>query len=61
MFALDGSPVGVTLERIKDGKRTGLLGTLSAGSVQVQAKMALDAAKSGASAPAPAAAEDAGN
>jgi len=50
VFALDGSPVGVTLERIKDGKRTGLLGTLSAGSVQVQAKMALDAAKSGSDA-----------
>ncbi len=53
VFALDGSPVGITLERIKDGKRTGLLGTLSAGSVQVQAKMAVDAAKSGATAPAP--------
>lgn len=52
VFALDGSPVGITLERIQDGKRTGLLGTLSAGSVQVSAKMALDAAKS---APAPAA------
>lgn len=54
VFALDGSPVGITLERIKDGKRTGLLGTLSAGSVQVQAKMAVDTFKSGGAAPAPA-------
>lgn len=54
VFALDGSPVGITLERIKDGKRTGLLGTLSAGSVQVQAKLAVDSAMSGSSAPAPA-------
>ena len=57
VFALDGSPVGITVERIgKDGKRTGLLGTLSAGSVQLTAKLALDsAAKGPAPAPAPAA------
>jgi hypothetical protein len=55
VFALDGSPVGITLERIgKDGKRTGLLGTLSAGSVQLTAKLALDSAAKGPAAPAPA-------
>lgn len=56
VFALDGSPVGITVERIgKDGKRTGLLGTLSAGSVQLTAKLALDsAAKAPPAAPAPA-------
>lgn len=63
VFALDGSPVGITLERIgKDGKRTGLLGTLSAGSVQLTAKLALDsAASSPAPAPAPAAPSSGGN
>ena len=69
VFSLDGSPVGITLERIgKDGKRTGLLGTLSAGSVQLNAKLALDAAKKPATpapvpapAPAPAAPSGGGN
>lgn len=47
VFTLDGSPIGVTLERIVDGKRSGILGTLSAGSIQVMANLAMEKATSG--------------
>ncbi len=42
VFTLDGSPIGVTLERIVKGKRSGILGTLSAGSIQVMANLAME-------------------
>ena len=44
VFTLNGSPIGVTLERIVDGKRSGILGTLSAGSIQVMANLAMEKA-----------------
>lgn len=47
VFTLGGSPIGVTLERIVDGKRSGILGTLSAGSIQVMANLAMEKATSG--------------
>lgn len=45
VFTLDGKPVGVTVVRIIDGKPSGVLGTLSAGSIQVMANLAREAAK----------------
>ncbi len=46
VFTLEGSPIGVTLERIVEGKRSGILGTLSAGSIQVMANLAMEKAAS---------------
>lgn len=40
VFTLDGKPVGITVVRIVDGKPSGVLGTLSAGSIQVMANLA---------------------
>lgn len=40
LFTLDGKPVGITVVRIVDGKPSGVLGTISAGSVQVMANLA---------------------
>lgn len=45
IFTLDGKPVGVTVVRIIEGKPSGVLGTLSAGSIQVMANLAREAAK----------------
>jgi len=45
IFTLDGKPVGVTVVRIIEGKPYGVLGTLSAGSIQVMANLAREAAK----------------
>ncbi len=45
VFTLDGKPVGVTVVRIIDGKPSGVLGTLSAGSIQVMADLAREANK----------------
>ena len=45
VFTLDGKPVGMTVVRIIDGKPSGVLGTLSAGSIQVMANLAREAAK----------------
>lgn len=39
VFTLDGKPVGITVVRIVDGKPSGVLGTLSAGSIQVLANL----------------------
>ncbi|MEX2581091.1 MAG: hypothetical protein WD342_18675 [Verrucomicrobiales bacterium] len=43
VFTLDGKPVGLTVVRIVDGKPSGVLGTLSAGSIQVMANLAREA------------------
>jgi len=43
VFTLDGKPVGVTVVRIVEGQPTGVLGVLSAGSIQVMANLARDA------------------
>ncbi len=40
VFTMDGKPVGLTVVRIIDGKPSGVLGTLSAGSIQVMANLA---------------------
>ena len=45
IFTLDGKPVGVTVVRIIDGKPSGVLGTLSAGSIQVMGDLAREAIK----------------
>lgn len=42
VFTMDGKPVGLTVVRIIDGKPSGVLGTLSAGSIQVMANLARD-------------------
>lgn len=47
VFTLSGSPIGITLERIVEGKRSGILGTLSGGSIQVMANLAMEKATSG--------------
>lgn len=44
VFTLDGKPVGITVVRIIDGQPSGVLGTLSAGSIQVMANLAREAA-----------------
>lgn len=41
IFSLDGRPIGLTVVRVMDGQPTGILGTLSAGSIQVMANLAL--------------------
>lgn len=46
VFTLDGKPVGVTVVRVIDGQPSGVLGTLSAGSIQVMANIARESAKS---------------
>jgi len=43
VFTLDGKPVGVTVVRIVEGQPTGVLGVLSAGSIQVMANLAREA------------------
>ena len=43
VFTIDGNPVGVTVVRIIDGKPSGVLGTLSAGSIQIMANLAREA------------------
>ena len=43
VFTMDGKPVGVTVVRIIDGKPSGVLGTLSAGSIQIMANLAREA------------------
>jgi len=45
VFTLEGKPVGLTVVRIIDGSPSGVLGTLSAGSIQVMANLAREAAK----------------
>ncbi len=40
IFTLDGKPVGMTVVRVVDGQPTGILATLSAGSIQVMANLA---------------------
>ncbi|MEM7699053.1 MAG: hypothetical protein AAF236_11685 [Verrucomicrobiota bacterium] len=45
VFTLDGKPVGVTVVRIIQGNPSGVLGTLSAGSIQVMANLAREAAQ----------------
>ncbi len=40
VFTADGKPVGITVMRIVKGKPSGVLGTLSAGSIQVMANLA---------------------
>lgn len=40
VFTLDGKPLGITVVRIVDGSPSGVLGTLSAGSIQVMANLA---------------------
>ncbi|MEM7699359.1 MAG: hypothetical protein AAF236_13260 [Verrucomicrobiota bacterium] len=39
IFTLDGRPVGITVVRMIEGKPTGVLGTLSAGSIEVMANL----------------------
>jgi hypothetical protein len=53
VFTMDGKAVGVTLERILDGRRTGILGTLSAGSIKTLADLAMGTAELNPPAPAP--------
>jgi hypothetical protein len=55
VFGIDGKVVGITLERIIENKRTNILGTLAAGSIQILADLALEKKGGGATA-APAAA-----
>lgn len=50
IFSLDGKFVGLTVQRIIDGKRTNLLGTLAAGTVRTMADLAA-ATSSGSSGP----------
>jgi S1-C subfamily serine protease len=45
VFTIDGKPVGITVVRIVEGQPSGVLGTLSAGSIQVMANLAREAAK----------------
>ena len=45
VFTIDGKPVGVTVIRIIEGQPSGVLGTLSAASIQVMANLAREAAK----------------
>lgn len=45
VFTIDGKPLGVTVVRIVDGKPTGVLGTIAAGSIQVMANLAREAAE----------------
>ena len=45
IFTLDGKPVGVTVVRVIEGKPSGVLGTLSAGYIQVMANLAREAIK----------------
>ena len=40
IFTLDGRPVGITVVRVIDGQPTGILATLSAGSIQIMADLA---------------------
>ncbi len=40
LFALNGKFIGITVQRIVEGKRTNLLGTLSAGTVKTMADLA---------------------
>ncbi|MEM9018507.1 MAG: hypothetical protein AAGC68_15965 [Verrucomicrobiota bacterium] len=40
VFTIEGKPVGLTVVRIIDGSPSGVLGTLSAGSIQVMANLA---------------------
>lgn len=40
VFSLDGKVLGITVVRILEGKPSGVLGTLSAGSIQVMANLA---------------------
>jgi hypothetical protein len=59
VFGIDGKVVGITLERIIENKRTNILGTLAAGSIQILADLALEKSGGGASsAPAPTAAPE---
>lgn len=44
VFTADGKPVGLTVVRIIDGNPSGVLGTISAGSIQVMADLAREAA-----------------
>lgn len=46
VFALDGKPIGLTVVRIIEGQPSGVLGTLSAGSIHVMANLARESAKS---------------
>ena len=49
IFAMDGTVVGITLERIIDDKRSNILGTLAAGSIQILADLALEKHSKGSS------------
>ncbi|MEZ5430306.1 MAG: hypothetical protein R3F31_03830 [Verrucomicrobiales bacterium] len=55
IFTLDGKLVGVTLERIVQGERTGILVPLPASSLSIMANLALESAKQTPTAPSPAA------
>lgn len=44
VFTPQGDPVGITVVRFVDGKPTGVLGTISAGSIHMMANLAMDAA-----------------
>lgn len=46
VFTIDGKPLGLTVVRIVEGRPSGVLGTLSAGSIQIIADIAREAAKS---------------
>ncbi len=39
IFTLDGRPIGITVVRVVDGRPTGILATLSAGSIQIMSSM----------------------
>lgn len=54
IFSMEGKPVGITLERVIDNKRSGILGTLAAGSIKVMADLAMDDYEKRRGAPAPA-------
>lgn len=45
VFTIDGRPLGLTVVRIVEGKPSGVLGTLSAGSIQVMANLARESLK----------------
>ncbi len=48
VFNMKGEPIGVTVVRIVDGKPSGVLGTLAAGSIQIMADLAMKSLEGGA-------------
>lgn len=53
IFTTDGKLVGLTLERIVDGERTGILGTLPASALSIMTNLAIEAAKNSTDSAAP--------